>query len=247
MTPEPPWLLLDVGNTAIKWRLTHADCLLTPGGAVTDVEALLRVVENQPWSAVGISSVTSERAHQAVVEALGFRQAAPLRVAVSESSSMGLRNSYAVPGEIGVDRWLAMLAAHCLHEGPVCVIDAGTAITLDLLTADGAHLGGYILPGAHLMSRALTNATGRINAALEDPPTLAPGNSTGQCVSAGAWRSALGAVQSVLTDFPDHRPLLTGGGADALIKLGLTGETNPDLVFEGLRLWLSQKLDDKAH
>ena len=57
MTPESPWLLLDVGNTAIKWRLTHADRLLTPGGAVTDVEALLPVVENQPWSAVGISSV----------------------------------------------------------------------------------------------------------------------------------------------------------------------------------------------
>ena len=90
MTPEPPWLLLDVGNTAIKWRLTQADCLLTPGGAVTDVEALLSVVENQPWSAVGISSVAGERTHQAVVEALGFRQAAPLRVAVSESSSMGV-------------------------------------------------------------------------------------------------------------------------------------------------------------
>jgi type III pantothenate kinase len=247
MKPEPPWLLLDVGNTAIKWRLTHAECLLTPGGAVSDADALLRVVEDQPWLAVGISSVAGERAHHAVIEALGFRQGAPVRVAVSESSSMGVRNSYAVPEEMGVDRWLAMLAAHCLHEGPVCVIDAGTAITLDLLTTDGEHLGGYILPGADLMSRALTNATGRINAVLLDLPTLAPGNSTAHCVSAGAWRSALGAVQSVLADFPDHRPLLTGGGADALIELGLAAETNPDLVFEGLRLWLSQKLDDEAH
>ena len=247
MTPDPPWLLLDVGNTAIKWRLTRADCLLTSGGAVAHTDALLRVVEDQPWSAVGISSVVAERAHQAVVEALGFRQAAPVKVAVSESSSMGVRNSYAVPEEMGVDRWLAMLAAHCLHEGPMCVIDAGTAITLDLLTTDGAHLGGYIFPGADLMSLALTNATGRINAALMDPPTLAPGNGTAHCVSAGAWRSALGAVQSVLADFPDHRPLLTGGGADALIELGLVADTNPDLVFEGLRLWLSQKLDDEAH
>ena len=246
MTPESPWLLLDVGNTAIKWRLTHADCLLTPGGAVADVEALLPVVENQPWSAVGISSVAGEQTHQAVVKGLGFRQAAPVRVAVSGSSSMGVRSSYAVPGEMGVDRWLAMLAAHCLHEGPVCVIDAGTAITLDLLTADGAHLGGYILPGADLMNRLLTNATGRINVALADPPTLAPGNSTVQCVSAGSWRAALGAVQSVLADSPDHRPLLTGGGADALIELGLAAETCPDLVFEGLRLWLSRKLDGEA-
>ena len=79
------------------------------------------------------------------------------------------------------------------------------------------------------------------------PAHMAPGNSTVQCVSAGSWRSALGAVQSVLADFPDHRPLLTGGGADALIELGLAAETNPDLVFEGLRLWLSQKLDDEAH
>ena len=247
MTPEPPWLLLDVGNTAIKWRLTHADCLLTPGGAVTDADALLRVIEDQSWSAVGISSVVEEPAHHAVVEALGFRQAAPVRVAVSESSSMGVRSSYAVPEEMGVDRWLAMLAAHCLHEGPVCVIDAGTAITLDLLTADGEHLGGYILPGADLMTRALTNATGRINVAHVDTPTLEPGNNTAHCVSVGAWRSALGAVQSVLSDFPDHRPLLAGGGASALVELGLVAETSPDLVFEGLRLWLSQKLDDEAH
>ena len=247
MTPEPPWLLLDVGNTAIKWRLTHADCLLTPGGAVTDADALLRVIEDQSWSAVGISSVVEEPAHHAVVKALDFRQAAPVRVAVSESSSMGVRSSYAVPEEMGVDRWLAMLAAHCLHEGPVCVIDAGTAITLDLLTADGEHLGGYILPGAELMTRALTNATGRINVAHVDTPTLAPGNNTAHCVSAGAWRSALGAVQSVLADFPDHRPLLAGGGASALVELGLVAETSPDLGFEGLRLWLSQKLDDEAH
>ena len=246
MTPASPWLLMDVGNTAIKWRLTHADCLLMPGGTVTDTDALLRVVEDQPWSAVGISSVAGEPAHQALVEALGFRQAAPLRIAVAESSSMGVRNSYAVPGEMGVDRWLAMLAAHCLHEGPVCVIDAGTAITLDLLTADGEHLGGYILPGADLMSRALTNATGRISVAFPHPPTLAPGNSTVQCVSAGSWRAALGAVQSVLADFPDHRPLLTGGGASALFELGLAAETCPDLVFEGLRLWLSRKLDGEA-
>ena len=62
MTPEQTWLLLDVGNTAIKWRLTHADCLLTPGGAVTDNDALLPVVvEDQPWSAVGISSVLGSR------------------------------------------------------------------------------------------------------------------------------------------------------------------------------------------
>ena len=159
MTPEPPWLLLDVGNTTIKWRLTNADCLLTPGGEVTDADALLRVVEEQPWSVVGLSSVAGEPAHNAVVKALSCRQAAPVRVAVSESSSMGVRNSYAVPEDMGVDRWLAMLAAHNLCEGPICVIDAGTAITLDLLAADGKHLGGYIFPGAELMCRALIRAS----------------------------------------------------------------------------------------
>ena len=96
-----------------------ADRLLTPGGAVTDVEALLPVVENQPWSAVGISSVAGERhIRQWLRRWVSGKQA--LRVAVSESSSMGVRNSYAVPGEMGVDRWLAMLAAHACTRGRLC-------------------------------------------------------------------------------------------------------------------------------
>lgn len=246
MTPKSPWLLLDVGNTAIKWRLTHASGLLKQGGEAADAAALKTAIEELTWSAAGLSSVAGEPAQLAVVEALCSCQEAPISVAASEVSSMGVRNSYSVPEHMGVDRWLAMLAAHCLYDGPICVIDAGTAITLDLLAADGGHLGGYILPGADLMSRALTSATGRIKAGLAYPPRLTPGKGTEDCVSAGVWRGALGAVQSVLADYPDHRPLLTGGGADALIDLGLVAERSPNLVFEGLRLWLSQKLDDKA-
>ena len=125
------------------------------------------------------------------------------------------------------------------------MIDAGTAITLDLLTADGAHLGGYILPGADLMSRALTNATGRINVALQTRPhwrRVTAQRSVSVLVRGGrTGGSAVGIGR--LSGSP---PAADRRGRDALIELGLAAETCPDLVFEGLRLWLSRKLDGEA-
>ena len=111
-------------------------------------------------------------------------------------------------------------------RGCVCVIDAGTAITLDLLTADGAHLGGYILPGADLMSRALTNATGRINA-LADPPTWR--RVTAHSVSVLVRGGPHGGSAVGIGRLSDHRPLLTGGAPTHSLNWGL--RRRPALIW----------------
>ena len=245
MIAPAPWLLIDVGNTAIKWRLADADGLREQNGVAATRASLCESVNTHEWKAVALSSVAGEVADTALLAALKAIRAVPVWQARAESSCLGLVSRYPEPARMGVDRWLAMLGARHANAGPLCVIDAGTAITLDLVAAQGRHEGGYILPGAELMRRALTADTGQIQVDALDAPTLAPGSDTQTCVSAGGWRAVMGAVQSVLADYPEHRAMLTGGLAPVLLEMGLAATHHPHLVMEGLRLWLLQTLDDQ--
>ena len=96
------------------------------------------------------------------------------------------------------------------------------------------------------MRRALSSETDRIDIGALGAPAIGPGVNTEACVTAGSWRAVLGAVQSIMAEYPEHRALLTGGGAILLQDLGLAATYSPDLVMEGLRLWLSQTLDDES-
>ena len=96
------------------------------------------------------------------------------------------------------------------------------------------------------MRRALSSETDRIQVGALEAPAIEPGNNTGACVTAGSWRAVVGAVQSIMAEYPQHRALLTGGAAGALQDLGLVATHSPDLVMEGLRLWLSQTLDEQS-
>ena len=245
MTPNAPWLLIDQGNTAIKWRMADASGLSTEGGVVESAEGLSACLKALVWGAVGLSSVGSDETRSALAHTLLAMSAAPVFTASSERACLGLRNSYAEPELMGVDRWLAMLAVRDGGEGAFCVIDAGTAVTVDIVTAEGQHEGGYIFPGPELMRRALISDTGRIRADAGLAPDLAPGQSTIDCVNAGVWRAACACVQSVMTDYPEHHAILTGGGAAGLLALGVAADFRPDLVLQGLWVWLSRALDDQ--
>src|SRR5690606_16101045 len=72
------------------------------------------------------------------------------------ASCAGVQNGYVVPEKLGVDRWLALLAAYTTAAGPCCVVDCGTTITVDFVDRTGRHRGGYIVPGLHLMRDALS-------------------------------------------------------------------------------------------
>lgn len=246
MTEQMPWLLIDVGNTAIKWRLANAEGLLGAGGSVSDAASLGKAVEAEHWGAAGLASVAGDVADAELIAVLTASGATAVHRATAKATCLGLVSSYAEPERMGVDRWLAMLAAHAHNEGALCVIDAGTAVTLDLVSAEGVHEGGYILPGADLMRRALSNETGRIHVSALEASAIIPGNNTQACVTAGSWRAVLGAVESTMAAYPEHRPLLTGGSASTLRGFGLTATVSPDLVMEGLRLWLSRTLDEQS-
>ncbi|MDG2461545.1 MAG: type III pantothenate kinase [Luminiphilus sp.] len=246
MTHSSLFLLLDVGNSAIKWRLGDAASLLEAGGECDGQAALCKAVAGLDWGCVAVASVAGDAIDEALVGALQSVRDAPCWRAQPQRECLGLTNGYPDPGTMGVDRWVAMIGAWRELGGPLCIIDAGTATTVDLVNQDGRHEGGFILPGADLMRHALSSGTGRIRVAALSASGMRPGTSTQECVSAGAWRATFGAVQSVLSDFPQHRAVITGGNASHLLSLGLVAEYRPNVVMEGLRLSVIQQLDDRA-
>lgn len=241
-----PFLLLDVGNSAIKWRLGDAHGLRQDGGESDTIAALCTALADYRWCHVALASVASDEADSELIDALQSLRETPVWRAVPQSACLGVTNSYADPHTMGVDRWVAMIGAWREFGGPLCVVDAGTAITVDVLDGDGQHQGGFILPGVDLMRRALSSGTGRIRVDALSAPDITPGRSTQACVSAGVWRGAVGAIQMLLADFADHRAVITGGHASLLMSLGVVADSRPDLVLEGLRLSLIQRLDDRS-
>lgn len=232
-------LLVDVGNTAIKWCRDSGAALGPTQRCGRSIDSLLATLDEADVTAdaVAICSVAGEAFDAAMVQALvGHGLPAP-RLARTEARTGGLSNSYTDPARMGVDRWLAMLAAWGGGPEPVCVVDAGTALTIDLVDARGGHEGGYIIPGIPLMVQALVGGTDRIAVEAGVKPALTPGTSTSDCVNHGVWLATYGALKAVLARAPEHRVVVTGGNGQGLLSLGINGEWRPQLVFEGLRDW----------
>ena len=104
MKAPAPWLLLDVGNTAIKWRLADADGLQDPSGVAATGASLCETLKTHEWKAVALSSVAGEMADAALLTALKTIRAVPVWQARAESSCLGVVNRYAQPARMGVDR-----------------------------------------------------------------------------------------------------------------------------------------------
>jgi type III pantothenate kinase len=234
-------LQLDVGNSSAKWRLVDAGRVLKRGryvaGDAGSREALLDCAETV--GRILVASVAAEEAERELSELLRDRWGVHPWFARTPSHTGDLVNSYTEPGRMGVDRWLAMLAARRRFAGRLCVVDAGSALTIDLVAASGTHEGGYIIPGPVLMERALLLDTDRVRFEEAADYTLQPGASTADAVRHGIALAQAGAVALVLERTAGEPPVLVfcGGGAQTLMGLlGRGGEWLPDLVFEGLEV-----------
>lgn len=257
-------LLVDIGNTRIKW------CLLKLG-ALTGLAALRYTGDQLPalrtaWStlprphAVRVATVVgggiAERVTALALELWGLH----VLFERPRQGVLGLRLAYGEPERLGVDRWLAMLAARHRGAGPALVVDCGSAVTLDALDSSGNHLGGLIVPGLDLMWSTLCAGTGigcggtgaRVPEwprADESEPMLHPsaadhwllGTDTATCMGAGAVQAIIGLIERIRMQLsvqgPEPRLVLTGGDAPRIVgQLAWTCELVPELVLEGLAL-----------
>ena len=232
-------ILIDIGNTAIKWQLRESDQAISTGrGDVRQLMLWLESLDSVSSHQIAVSCVRDDdfagELRDALVQ-LGFSS---VDFAESSATHAGVTNAYASPSSLGVDRWLAVLALKSLGHESGIVVDVGTACTIDVLESN-RHVGGFILPGPKLACEALVANTDKIRYSTEPPAALEPGGDTGACVVSGAWLTIVGAVKEIAKRYP-HCPLfLAGGAAPTLIDLGVEGELVTDLVFDGLYFWLN--------
>jgi type III pantothenate kinase len=188
-------LLLDIGNSRIKWARVAAGQTVAQGVLDHSVAAALSQALEQlpPPSRILVSNVAGETVAQGVRE-LAAAWACPVEFVSAKSEQCGVRNSYAQPQRLGSDRWLAAIATWHEKRGACLVVTCGTATTVDALSAKGEFLGGLILPGIELMQRSLTTGTAQLATlpgALRDFPV-----ETADAVYSGVMRATLGAIES---------------------------------------------------
>ncbi|HEV2109879.1 MAG TPA: type III pantothenate kinase [Gammaproteobacteria bacterium] len=236
-------LLLDIGNTRIKWARL-ADGKLGAQQAEVHLEAELgplleRVFDGPAPERVLASNVAGPLVAAALRELCEERFGQRPELLIPGSELCGVKNGYKDPTRLGADRWAGVIGAFHRHGGPACVMDAGTAITVDAVDGKGKHLGGLIAPGPQTMRRALAGSTASLRDNGEGEFGLLC-RETRSAISSGGWHTAAGFLermhQLVGRELGTKtRFLLTGGDAGRLAELVPSRFTLvPDLVLQGL-------------
>jgi type III pantothenate kinase len=244
-------VVVDIGNARIKWALAGQDELLSIGAALhlhepqLALEAMFSALPEEAERVVA-TNVAGKKIGDFFARAVADRWGLQPEFIETAAEQLGVTCGYAEPRRLGADRWVAMLAAHDLAPGAVCVIDAGTAVTLDTVDRNGRHLGGLIMISPRLAAAALNRQTSDIGETIaidEAPAGLAIlGHSTDEAVAHGAMLGVAAAVDRALATVAqelDVEPLilLTGGEAQSLLPwLETAVQYRSDLVLEGLAL-----------
>jgi type III pantothenate kinase len=249
-------LLVDIGNSRIKWawlsddRLGKAQAADYSGWRARDFAT--RVIESRLGiDRILVASVAAGDVSDAL--AAGARLAgapAPERV-ITHRSACGVTIGYSEPWRLGVDRLLAMIAAHRrFPRRPVCVVAIGTAMTIDLLRADGRHSGGAIIPAPPLMVSSLLDGTSGIRRRAQGGASgrgrALFGRSTRAGVEQGSRFAAAAVVDRAISEARElvgraPQLMLTGGGAAGVRPLIHSKSlVVQDLVLEGLAAWCAE-------
>ncbi len=242
-------LLIDMGNTRVKWAwLCGGQGELGCGGTAHTGEEPAELpfldCRETVTGALACNVAGIERGRKLAALVRG-RLEVELKFVQANSSACGVTAAYANPLNLGADRWAALIGAHALSPNDYCIVDAGSTVTMDLLLADGRHLGGYIAPGREMSLAAMARGTAELASRLKDqsgvPDNIAPGTDSAEAMEKGTLASQLGLIRmgmQVLESKGQGSPilLLTGGGADELLATCDLPEAKvvPDLVLRGL-------------
>jgi type III pantothenate kinase len=229
-------LLLDAGNTRLKWVMLEDGLWREQGSAYySDLSALAQILKSGTDCYI---ACVARAQHEDRINMLLAPFAITPTWLVAEAGFMDVRNCYTQPQQLGVDRWMGLIAARQRTQAPTLVVSVGTAMTVDALAADGMFLGGLIVPGATMMRQALQQGTARV-AEVSGSWQAFP-HSTPDAVESGIVAALCGAIQLQHARLAEKagllpRCILTGGDADKLLPhLGMTVEHVPALVLEGI-------------
>lgn len=223
-------LLIDVGNTAIKamlWQHKQLNPVSLDAIEWSKLECLV-------YACVGKSEALQVLLSKASENNIPCFEA-------KVSASLGdLHCAYKEYQNLGIDRWLAVIAAYQQWPNQPCVIiDAGTATTIDVINDDGQHLGGWILPGLDLMTHSLTANTQKVFDDERVPFRNELGRNTPNGLKNGALVASIGAVNCAVETLDSKNvKIICAGGYGKLIAEHITGaKFDAQLVFKGLNHW----------
>ena len=243
-------LLIDAGNSRVKWRLLRdgrAGRVHAVAWSATSAARVSRRIMREGAAAARIlvCSVASSALERALRRAARTtRLTLPLFIR-SARRAAGVRNGYADTWRLGADRWVAMIGARALlPAAALCIVDIGTAMTIDLVDASGRHRGGLLVPGPTLMVEALLRHTAgirrRAGGRAPSRSRAVFAHSTRSGLQSGSELAAAALIERALREAAallGRRPrlLLAGGGASRVApRLGVRAKRVDDLVLRGL-------------
>ena len=243
-------LLFDIGNSYLKWGLYDKDSIYqTETISLESInkigfEILAKKLPDQ-IDACCASNVAGKSTGEKLKKFISTHYDIDINFVSSEKFGHGVTNGYQQPKSLGVDRWVAMIAAWSEIKSSLLIVDFGTALTLDAIDNKGVHLGGQIIPGSETMFNSLVTATSDINTSkLDYKYSVASenffGKSTTEAIRGGSQNALIGAlegaVHSMQKDSLEPVIVITGGGAKDIPKnfFGRNALFRPNLILDGL-------------
>lgn len=237
-------VLIDIGNTRLKravWdgHSVHDFRAVAHGGgsSAIDFDALWKGIENieSAW----IASVAPPELDTAVADSLRERFGRAVHFVRSQVHACGVTSAYAHPEDLGVDRFLSLIAVHALEKRPSVVVSCGTALTLDALMANGTHMGGLIVPGLRLMQESLRTGTARLGE-VQSAGAVEMADNTGDAIESGIQLATVAVIERFVgtaTGRLGVAPLVILSGGDALrvgAALTISHRIEAEIVLRGL-------------
>ncbi len=244
-------LLIDIGNSRIKWA-TLDDNGLSNSQFIERKTTGLKTQFNKIWKplktveSIWVSNVAGDKIASQFSEWTEKTWQITPNFVRAEQKRFGVSNAYDKPETLGVDRWLGLVAVRQHLQKACCIIDCGTAITVDIVTANGQHQGGFILPGLGLMRSTLAAGTEALTENTDDVAFNLLATNTYSAIQAGTLYSISATLENLIRDLQqnfDHdiRFVLSGGDGKMIQELLPEDiEIDTDIVIKGLKLYAKQ-------
>jgi len=246
-------ILVDIGNSRCKSALEN-NGEFTPLETFAWRDVFLNEVLSKVWleplngavpDSIHVSNVAGDRMLPNL-DAWCCATWGQKPIAMSSTAEFqGLKNGYTAPTTLGVDRWAAMIGARVQYSGALCVVDSGTATTVDVIDKDGLYIGGAILPGIYTMRRSLGKYTAALFAADGEISPFSDNTASG--IAGGTGYASVGAIERLMDEAVKAvgplTTVITGGEAGVLKSL-LTrkAQFDPLLVLHGVRAVADEQL-----
>ncbi len=249
MTQNGYWLLIDAGNSRIKWGWASQNNIVRVDSLDNQyIERDLSSILGEHAAPVMVllaNSAGDDRERQ-IQEILQNIWGISPQSVCSASQFGTLRNGYYRPEQLGVDRWLGMVAAWYKIQGEFCLVDCGTAVTIDLVDGSGHHQGGVIMPGLGMRSQEFAEKVQHLPSDQRNfsPPVFGKSTEEGLRLDKDGSADAVSTlVDEILHQHKDAALVLTGGDAE-LLQEGSHRQfqSEPNLVLEGLFMVAKSKI-----